>query len=430
MRGKLLILALVAGLGFSGQAARAEDTGHIPADTAENFLLRYRYFVTKDERKAIEKVNKELKKLAKRPDSPEKTAEQDRLVAERDALIVAFWRIRDMDPSTPENEFKDLVDERFADIADEWFFMNTESPGLLFRSNGGFYGDMSRVFQLHGPPHALGMVEGQRFVPLMLWIYLNPESGRIRYAFLFYERMGGSEFRLFNQDAYKMDLCGAVNEIMQFRNFAYTPGIGCPEDVQLTYRELARTMPRTGNLGAYIFVWALQNVSEDPSETQGKALDAPLPAGESAQQSGAHVTGEPPKLTGEEGTDYLRSACDRCNSLIPSRMELDDALTITISRKHLDWSLSGETATCPLTVRAVFEYVDDARTVLAFDVRPVLEDTKSAVAGQGDEELVIPVVSAEEIAALRPGWYRVSVYLRNDLTYKYAAWNTRFVRVK
>jgi GWxTD domain-containing protein len=426
----LAALTLLGGSVPASAEKQAENL-NIPPDTPERFLERYRYFIPRKEEKPIKKLNDQLKKLAKKEQTDAVRAETARLTAERDALIAAFWASRDTDPATPENEFKQLVDDRIADITDEWFFSNTDIPGLLFRSNGGFFGDMSRVFQVHGPPHVMGALEGQRFVNLMLWIYLDPGNGRVRYAFLFYERMGGSEYRLFPQDQYKMDPCGAIVEVMQFKPVGYTYGM-CPEEAQMTYQEIARAIPRTGNLGSYIFIWAMQNVSEDPSEHQGTALEAPVAASVSARKSGARVAGEAPELTGTPETDYILSACGQCQSLIPAKLITEgSSFTAWVRRKDLDWRLVGDQATAELKGRVLFEHVTDPGVLVVQEQVYTLSATKADIAGDtGDNLVPIVLVEAGTLFKLRPGWYRVSVYLKNTLKNKYAAWNVRYLKAE
>jgi len=86
----------------------------------EQFLSEVRYIITSAERRAF----------LDRPD-PEKSQ-----------FIEEFWKRRDPDPSTPENEFKDEYLERIAK-ADDLFF-GEGRPGWLT--------DRGRIYVLFGPP--------------------------------------------------------------------------------------------------------------------------------------------------------------------------------------------------------------------------------------------------------------------------------------
>jgi hypothetical protein len=188
-----------------------------------------------------------------------------------------------------------MIDERIDDIANERFFQSSGATGLLFQANGGFRGDVARVYLLHGEPDAMDVLESRSFVNLMLWVYVNPENGNILYAFLFYQRgISTLGFSLFSQESYKLDSCGAVNEIMIFKNRGYISGGAqpCPEDIQEVFRALQTTSGRGGVLDGNMFAWALFNFSQDDSSlSQGEAPEPPKPALESAKLSKASVKG-------------------------------------------------------------------------------------------------------------------------------------------
>jgi hypothetical protein len=80
---------------------------------AENFrsefLLNYGFFVNKDDMKEIQNCLT----LQSLQDFSQK-----------------FWKIRDTNPNTPENEFKELIDERINDIKSEVFFHGAETGGI------------------------------------------------------------------------------------------------------------------------------------------------------------------------------------------------------------------------------------------------------------------------------------------------------------
>jgi GWxTD domain-containing protein len=86
----------------------------------EQFLSEVRYIITSAERKDF----------LSRPDS------------EKPKFIEEFWKSRDSDPSTPENEFKDEYVGRIARSND--LFIGEGRPGWLT--------DRGRIFVLFGPP--------------------------------------------------------------------------------------------------------------------------------------------------------------------------------------------------------------------------------------------------------------------------------------
>jgi len=110
----LVFLALAGS--FLGPAAGQKK----PPSESEKFLSEVRYIITSAERK----------EFLGRPDS------------EKAAFIEEFWKRRDPDPATPENEFKDEYLGRIAK-ADSLFF-GEGRPGWLT--------DRGRIYILFGPP--------------------------------------------------------------------------------------------------------------------------------------------------------------------------------------------------------------------------------------------------------------------------------------
>jgi GWxTD domain-containing protein len=86
----------------------------------EQFLSEVRYIITSAERRAF----------TERPD------------AEKSRFIEEFWKSRDTDPSTPENEFKDEYYGRIAKANS--LFIGEGRPGWLT--------DRGRIYILFGPP--------------------------------------------------------------------------------------------------------------------------------------------------------------------------------------------------------------------------------------------------------------------------------------
>ncbi|MDD8027701.1 MAG: GWxTD domain-containing protein [Acidobacteriota bacterium] len=110
--------------------------------------------------------------------------------ADRDSLIVEFWRQRDPTPGTPRNEFKDEHYRRLA-FADKTF-----SKGVPFQ---GRKTERGRIYIALGPP-----VDVQRYMdidinPSEIWTFRgNPALGQIPlFRILFYQR-GGGDYVIYN----------------------------------------------------------------------------------------------------------------------------------------------------------------------------------------------------------------------------------------
>ncbi len=393
----------------------------IPPDMPEYFLQRYDYFIFKKERKAIELVEKQLKELDKKNATDEVKAP---LLAERERLIAEFWTKRDPEPSTVQNEFKEVVDERIDDIAGDVFFKSVESAGLSFTNNGGLHGDMAKVYLLHGAPTLRSVWDNPpSAVDLMLWVYMDKDTGNLRYAFLFYKQGGGGAFKLFPQDRFAMEsqeyLCMAVNEIMVVHAVAV---VGCTQEAMNVLRQLYMGQANDGTPG-YYYIWALQHFSANMNFHQGEALLPPLPASEEVKRAPSRVAGQAPELTGVAGTDYVLSSCDACKSMIPGEIDARvPDLKLVVHRNLLDLVKHGDTFEATLSTRVVFEPNESGgKQPLVFEHTIRLT---SQVGDVSDSEISISLVYREgdgEYKNIPAGTYRVSIYVKNTLTNKYFA---------
>jgi GWxTD domain-containing protein len=111
---------------------------------------------------------------------------------ERDVFIEAFWKQRDPDLSTPENEF---MKEHYRRInyANQWF--GRESPGLGWRT------DMGRIYIILGEPKYIERYENVTEVfPTIIWFY----EGLIDYGLpnsfnvVFFKKSGMGEYELYS----------------------------------------------------------------------------------------------------------------------------------------------------------------------------------------------------------------------------------------
>lgn len=403
----IALLPLMVGCASAGMKKPiiySDPSNKIPADIPSQFLDRY-YFL-------IGKEKKEFNKL--------QTDE------ERQVFIDKFWLARDPDPATPENEEKQWRDQLINDVASEPFFNVPNVFGLLFRTNGGFHGDMAKIYLLHGVPNAMDTVEGNLFVDLMLWVYLDENSGRIRYAFLFYQRGSIGAYSLFSQDGYQLDPCGAINEIKKFKEFGVGGRQVCPSDSdQQVLWELQSASSKGGTIDGHYFAWALTNFSSDSSISQGKALQPPKPASEIVKQSEARVSGEAPKLIGVAGVDYILASCKQCNSFIPGKLQLGKEFTLTVRRGDIDWRIAGDRSKSVLKIKLVIEGVA-GQAPLVFERWATLESPKDLIISDPSGQRFVPFLTAEEVARIPAGTYRVNVYLKNVTpnlaTQKYNAW--------
>lgn len=111
---------------------------------------------------------------------------------ERDQFIAAFWKQRDPNPNTTENEFR-TEHYRRIQYANNWF--GKDSPGPGWRS------DMGRVYILLGEPKAVERLENiTELRPIVTWYYQGMVEYGLPNAFsvLFFKRDSAGEYELYS----------------------------------------------------------------------------------------------------------------------------------------------------------------------------------------------------------------------------------------
>jgi len=139
---------------------------------------------------------------------------------EREIFIDAFWKQRDSDPLTPENEFKV---EHYKRIAYANQFLGKEGPGAGWRS------DMGRFYIILGAPQQIERYENlTEIYPVVVWFYDGMAKYGLPNSFylMFFKPSGTGEYELYSpvQDGpasllihYKGDVAdytSAYNELM------------------------------------------------------------------------------------------------------------------------------------------------------------------------------------------------------------------------
>ena len=111
---------------------------------------------------------------------------------EREIFIEAFWKQRDSDPLTPENEFKVEHHKRLA-YANQ--FLGKEGPGAGWRS------DMGRLHIILGAPQQIDRFENlSEIYPVVLWFY----DGMFKYGLpnsfyiMFFKPSGTGEYEIYS----------------------------------------------------------------------------------------------------------------------------------------------------------------------------------------------------------------------------------------
>ena len=111
---------------------------------------------------------------------------------DRDAFINIFWLQRDPTPGTPDNEYKNEIEERFA-YANEYYKRGAGRPGWMT--------DMGRIHMILGKPRSVERFdEKPGLYPVQVWgFYGDARLGLPTYFHVvFYQRFGTGEWKLYN----------------------------------------------------------------------------------------------------------------------------------------------------------------------------------------------------------------------------------------
>lgn len=336
----------------------------------ENFYKKYYMFLSKEEHKELSEI---------------------KTLPECQTFLIKFWEIRDPDPTTTENEFKNLLEKRASDIELETLFDKPGATGFLFKNNGGFNGDPTRVYMLYSSPDYVETLQnGATHVDLMLWIYLD-EKGNHKFRFLFYHKNNHMTYML---------LRPGFNIVYGLEEISKNPNLDDPIEV---YNELMRE-------GKYLFLVSLMNFSDDPSLNVDKALRPPKPAAEIAKEAAPRISGEIPEkqnIAVSNGFEALLPA-EFYYEIIGKNL----FLKIIVRFESLDWILKEKKLVSELFVRIIAWNGNNKQTeegVIYF------ESTKEIIS----EHKSISVFEARPIKFDKEPM-RISVYIKNNN--KYNAW--------
>jgi GWxTD domain-containing protein len=111
---------------------------------------------------------------------------------EREIFIEAFWKQRDSDPLTPENEFKI---EHYKRLAYANQFLGKEGPGAGWRS------DMGRLYIILGQPQQIERFENlTEIYPTVIWFYDGMAKYGLPNSFyiMFFKPSGTGEYEIYS----------------------------------------------------------------------------------------------------------------------------------------------------------------------------------------------------------------------------------------
>jgi len=113
--------------------------------------------------------------------------------ADRDAFIQNFWEIRNPDPNSPTNQFRDEYYRRLAYANDQF-----GSPGR----HDGWRTARGMVYITLGPPQQLTPYRSSQYLtPLEIWFYQSPSTNHALppyFYLVFYQRTLNEDYKLYS----------------------------------------------------------------------------------------------------------------------------------------------------------------------------------------------------------------------------------------
>ncbi len=178
---------------------------------------------------------------------------------ERDIFIEVFWKQRDPNPNTLENEFKKEHYRRI-DYANNWF--GKDSPGPGWRT------DMGRIYIILGEPYSIEKYESLTEVfPTIIWFYQGMTEYGLPNAFsvVFFKRSGIGEYELYSPIKYGPQ-------------FLLPNYMGDPRDYESAFNQLLKIEPNIASVSLSLIHGESSAYVPSPSIASEVLLSAKIPA--------------------------------------------------------------------------------------------------------------------------------------------------------
>lgn len=177
---------------------------------------------------------------------------------ERNIFIEAFWKQRDPNPNTLENEFKKEHYRRI-DYANQWF--GKDSPGPGWRT------DMGKIYIILGEPYSIEKYESLTEVfPTIIWFYQGMTEYGLPNAFsvVFFKRSGIGEYELYSPIKYGPQ-------------FLLPNYMGDPKDYESAFNQLLEIEPNIANVSLSLIHGESSAYAPSPSIASEVLLSAKIP---------------------------------------------------------------------------------------------------------------------------------------------------------
>lgn len=322
-------------------AARPAQPVDPVIEAKQEFRKNYGFLITKREKVAYYQESLGM------TDKEDKIFEKLKTVEDIGKFTEVFWKVRDTDPNTPKNEFKELIDSWIEDIENEVFYRNPGMAGLSFGRNGGLTGDMAHVYLLHGRPHYEEILSENRYhVELMVWYYFD-QHGKPLFRFLFYNKYGS--YKLFRHYVPMLDFRYLIDPLaspLREISIEIAPNAQNLYDLwmSLVYYESAEAF-----VAALIEFSYYSDIMIEGGNGKDRfgALDPPEPAALTAERYKPRIFGEPEDLSNKEMLlGKYPSFIPMYIRLIKNTADGNPSLALIILYQNIDWEIKGGKAEC------------------------------------------------------------------------------------
>lgn len=188
MTKRILIPILILYLGLAGAAALKAGQKEKPA-AAES---RKEVKASPVKVKSLDPIYQDFLRLVTYIITPKEREVFLQLTNDRDRAIFldSFWKLRDPTPGTPENEYRDEINRRFA-------YVNKK----LASGRPGWMTDRGKYYMILGEPASYDRYPSSAgLVPIEVWYYYTDGTKGLpgHFGLVFYQKSGFGEYRLYD----------------------------------------------------------------------------------------------------------------------------------------------------------------------------------------------------------------------------------------
>ena len=313
----------------------------------------------------------------------------------RNLFIEAFWRQRDPNPSTPENEFKKEHYRRIS-YANQWFGRDTPGPG--WRT------EMGRIYIILGEPKFIDRFDNLSEVwPIIIWFYeAKPELG-LPSAFnvAFFQKGGAGDYQLYSPVRF-----GPHSLLISY--------YGDPADYMSAYYELQSVDPKIAEISLTL-IPGESTFTLSPSIASEVLINAKIPAAPQQQVKDTYAE----KLLAykdivevEYSANYIES--DSCIRVVKDKSGVY-FVHYLIEPSRLTFEQLGNRFLTNLEVNGNISDLE-GNTIFQFEKEIPIEFDKEQM-----NNIKAKLFSFQDMFPLIEGSYKLSVLLKNKVSREFTS---------